>query len=120
IKGFAVFVSALNNFVVDVGDITDVIHLVTAMTQVTGDHIKGDHHPGMAQVAEVVHRHAAYVHADFAGHQRLESFFLPGQAVKNLQAHKLPYSCARDLSSRKPMVRLNTGLAGAWSQRSAT
>ncbi len=87
IKGFAIFVSTLNDFVVDVGDITDVIHIVTAMAQITRNNIERDHDTGMPQVTEIVDRHATHVHANLTGYEGFEFFFLSGQGVKNLQCH---------------------------------
>jgi len=84
IKGFAIFVGALDNFIVDISDITDVIHVESAVAQVTRDHVERNHDTGMPQVTEIVDRHTTHVHADLAGYEWFEFFFLSGQGVKNL------------------------------------
>lgn len=77
----AVLVSAAQNLVVDIGDIAHVVHIVTALPQIAGDHIKGHQHPGMAQVTVVIHRHAAHVHAHFARLDGFELFLLLAESV---------------------------------------
>ena len=83
--GLAVFGGAGDDFVVDVGDVAHVMQLIAQRAQVAGDGVENDHHARMADVAVVVHGHAADVHADFACVQRAEEFFLPAQAVVKLQ-----------------------------------
>ena len=85
VNRLAIFMGTGDDFVVDVGDVAHVFERVTARAQVAGDGVKDDHHPRVADVAVVIDGHAADVHADFAGRNRGEGFFLPGQAVVKLQ-----------------------------------
>src|SRR3546814_3801013 len=59
--------SAANDFVVDIGDIAHILDLVAAATQPALHYVEADQHARMAQIAKIVDRHAAYVHADLAG-----------------------------------------------------
>ena len=85
VNRLAIFMGTGDDFVVDVGDVAHIFERVTARAQVAGDGVKDDHHPRVADVAVVIDGHAADVHADFAGRNRGEGFFLPGQAVVKLQ-----------------------------------
>ena len=85
--GFAVFQRALDDLVVDVGDVADI-----SDTQATGlepalHHVKGNHRAGMAQVAQVIHRHATHVHAHMARLQGLEVGNGTQERVEDAQAH---------------------------------
>ena len=49
------------------------------MAQIAAHDIEDDHHAGMADVQEVVHRHAAHVHADLARRDRPQLLLLARQ-----------------------------------------
>ena len=85
--GFAVVHGALDDFVVDVGDVAHVGHAVAAGAQPALHHIKRHHGAGMAQVAQVVHGHAADVHAHMAGFERGKRFQCTRQRVVDTQTH---------------------------------
>ena len=70
--GLAVFQSPADDLVVDVGDVAHVADAQATGLEPALNHVKGDHRTGVAEVAEVVHRHAADIHAHVArlqGHQ---------------------------------------------------
>ena len=81
---FAVFIGALEDFIVDISDVTHVVNVVTTLTQIAGDDVEGDHHPGVPQVAVVIHRHAANIHTHFTRHKRGERFFATRQRIVNV------------------------------------
>ena len=67
---------AVDDLVVDVGDVADVVDLEAARAQMARHQIEGDEGAAVADVDEVVDRRAADVEADLAGHERRESIFL--------------------------------------------
>ena len=111
-----VFVRPTQDLVVDIGDVAHVVHIITTVAQVPGNHIEGHQHPGMAQVAVVVNRHAAHIHAHLARLDGFELFLLLRQRV--VDAHYLP---PLPQESLRVTVRLNTGLpalaVSSWSQK---
>jgi hypothetical protein len=83
--GFAVLRRALDDLVVDVGDVAHVVHVVTARLQPAIYHVEHHHHSRMAEVAVVVHRHAAHIHADFVWGDRLEVLLVAGEGVVDFE-----------------------------------
>ena len=74
VNGLIVFRRALDDLVVDVGDVAYIVDIVTACLEPAIHHIEHYQHARMAEVAIVVHRHAAHVHAGLArsdGHEFL-------------------------------------------------
>jgi hypothetical protein len=63
----AVLDGALDDLVVDVGDVADVLDLVARSLEPAVDDVEGHHHPGVTDVAVIVDRHPAHVHIDLAG-----------------------------------------------------
>jgi hypothetical protein len=61
---------AADDLVVDVGDVAHIGHAQAAGLEPALHHIKRHHHARMADVAQVVHRHAADIHAYMAGLDR--------------------------------------------------
>jgi hypothetical protein len=59
-----------DNFVVDIGNIAHVCDAKTTHFQPALGDVEGHHHAGMADVAQVVNRHAADIHAHMARLQR--------------------------------------------------
>jgi len=57
------FARAVDDLVVDVGDVAHVGHAQTAVPQVAADHVEHHQHACVADVEIVVHRDAAAVHA---------------------------------------------------------
>ncbi|VGO98743.1 hypothetical protein SB00610_00516 [Klebsiella quasipneumoniae subsp. similipneumoniae] len=82
-KAFAVFISALNDFVVDIGDIAHVLQLIAEKTQITRHNVKRDEGTPMADVTEIVNGNTTHVHADFPGMDRFKFLFLARQCIKN-------------------------------------
>ena len=62
--GFAVFNSTLDDFVVNVGDVSNVSDFVANDLEPPLNHIKGHIGPCMAHMAKIKYRHAADVHAN--------------------------------------------------------
>jgi hypothetical protein len=80
-----VFECAPDDLVVDIRDIAHVRELVTRGAQPALHHIEHHHHPRVPQMAVVVNRHSADVHADFARRDWQEILLLPRERVINLQ-----------------------------------
>ena len=77
----ALLVGALDDLVVDIGEVLGKRDLVTARDEPAANHIKADERAGVANVDVVVDRGAAHVHADLAGLDGLELFLFMGSAV---------------------------------------
>ena len=65
--GDAALQGAPDDLVVNVGDVAHIGDLVVAGLEPTLHHVKRHHHAGVADMAEVVNRHAANVHAHMTG-----------------------------------------------------
>ncbi len=74
-------VGAVDDLVVDVGVVADKGHVIAGILQVAIDHIEDDAGPGMADVAVIVDRHAADIHACLARHLRDKGLFLAGEGI---------------------------------------
>ena len=77
----ALLVGALDDLVIDIGEVLGERDLVAARDEPTADHVKADERAGVADVNVVVDRGAAHVHADLAGLDGLELFLFMGSAV---------------------------------------
>ena len=82
-KALAVLISALDDFIVDVGNITHVFQFVPQETQVARNHIEGNKGTSMANVTEIVNRNTTHVHADFPGMDRFKFLFLARHCIKD-------------------------------------
>ena len=60
---FTALIGAIDNLVVDIGNVAHILDLIALRHQPAVHHIEHHHDAGMAQVTEVVDRHAAHVHA---------------------------------------------------------
>ncbi|CAM5223283.1 hypothetical protein CDEF62S_04092 [Castellaniella defragrans] len=76
---------AADDLVVDVGDVAHILHLIARSPQPALHDIEAHQHARMAQVAEVIDRHAADIHAHHAWPNRLERRFLASQGVVDVQ-----------------------------------
>ena len=85
---FAVFNCTADDLVVNIGDVANVGHSVARCLEPTLNDIKCHHGPRMTQMAQVVHSHAAHVHADMTGFNGLESLALSRKRVVNMQTHR--------------------------------
>ena len=81
LERLAVFAGTIDDLVFNVRDIAHIGQVITAETQPAGHQIEGNHAATMANVAVVVHGHAAHVHAHIVAVQRLENFFALGERV---------------------------------------
>ena len=81
----AVLLRALDDLVVDVGDVADERDVVAGRQQVAAHDVEHDQHARVAEVAVVVDRDAADVHADLARLERREGFLASGQRIVDLQ-----------------------------------
>ena len=79
--GFAIVVGAVENLVVDVGNVAHVGDIPAPGSQVAGDHVKRHQYPGVTDMAVVVNGDTADVHANLARLDGFEDFFLPSQGV---------------------------------------
>ena len=64
---FAIFDRPLDDLVVDIGDVANISHIKPGRLEPAVHHVKDDHYAGMTQMAVVVDRHAANIHANFIG-----------------------------------------------------
>ena len=87
LDGFTIVQRPADDFVVNIGDVAHISHLIATGLEPALHHIKGEHGAGVAQVAIVIHRHAAYIHAHTAGLDGGEIFQLPGQGIMKSQTH---------------------------------
>ena len=58
-----IFIGAVDDLIIDVGDITHIIDLIANGAQPTGDDIKAHHDARMPHVTVVINRHAANIDA---------------------------------------------------------
>ena len=77
----ALLVGALDDLVIDIGEVLGERDLVAARDEPATNHVKADERAGIADVDVVVDRGAAHVHADLAGLDGLELFLFMGSAV---------------------------------------
>ena len=77
----ALLVGALDDLVVDIGEVLGERDLVAARDEPASNHIEADERAGIADVDVVVDRGAAHVHANLAGLDGLELFLFMGSAV---------------------------------------
>jgi len=106
----ALLVGALDDLVIDIGEVLGERDLVAARDEPATNHVKADERAGIADVDIIVNGRAADVDAILAGHLRDELFFLTGQGVENL--HKNLSFCVADrsrdphsLAPRKPISK---------------
>ena len=71
----------INNFVIHVREILNVCYLVTAIFQVTMNHIPGHKRPRVAYMRMIVRRDTAHIHFHFPGSNRRKFFFLLGKRI---------------------------------------
>ncbi len=77
-----------DNFVVDVGDVHDVAHRVSALPEEPAQKVDRDEGAEVANVSVVVDGRAAGVHADFAVAQRAEFLDLRRHGIKKTKRHR--------------------------------
>ena len=77
-----------NDLVIHVGDVHDVLQLIAALLQEPSQRVDHDERAEIADVAVVVNRRPASVHADQVVFQRMKLFDLRGQRIKKLKWHE--------------------------------
>jgi len=93
------FIGAVDDLVVDVGDVADEGHLEAAPQQMAADGIEHHQHAGMPHMAEVVHSDAADVHPHLARGQRTQGLLAAGQRVVKLDRHRVTVGSRRGKGS---------------------
>ncbi|EHP38618.1 hypothetical protein OR16_35877 [Cupriavidus basilensis OR16] len=83
--GLAILRGAANDLVIDVGDVLYIGHVVAGGAQPALHHVEYHHHARMADVAIVVHRHAADIHAYTAGFDWHERLLFTRERVVDIQ-----------------------------------
>jgi hypothetical protein len=83
--GFVVLGGALDDLVVDVGDVAHISGVEAVGNQPALDHVEHHHHPRMAKMAVVVDGHPTHVHSHLSGENRGKSLLGAGERVINLQ-----------------------------------
>ena len=86
------FIGAMNDFVIDIGEILYVLHVVAAGFQPTMYQIEGQITARMAQVTSVVDGYTADVHGDLSRFQRGEVHLLATTGIMHANGHGL--NCA--------------------------
>src|SRR6185295_17522445 len=81
----AVLRRALDDLVVYVGDVAHIGDAVAARPQPAPDQVERHHHAAVPDVAVVVDRHAANVHAHLSRTDRHEVLLVPGERVVNAE-----------------------------------
>ena len=76
-----------DDLVVDVGDVHDVAHGVSALAEKSAQKIDGDECAEIADVSVVVDRGAAGVHADFVVAKRMELLNLRRHGIEKTKRH---------------------------------
>ena len=77
----ALLIGALDDLVIDIGEVLGERDLVAARDEPATNHVKADERASVADVNVVVNRGAAHVHADLTGLDGLELFLFMGSAV---------------------------------------
>ena len=85
--GLAVLHGAADDLVVNIGDVAHIGHGQTRGAQPALHHVKGNHRARMAQVTQVIHGHAADIHAHMAGFERNKRLQGTRQRVVDAQTH---------------------------------
>src|SRR5690606_27058959 len=84
LHALAVLGGARDDLVVDVGDVADEDDLVAAITEIAAHDVERHLRARVPDVAEVVDRIAAHVHAHGAGLERFELLLAAGQRIEDL------------------------------------
>ena len=84
VGGNALLVGALDDLVVNVGEVLHKGDVVAAVLEVTAEHVEHDDRAGVADVDVVIHRRAAGVHAHLALLDGHELFLLHGHGIEKL------------------------------------
>ena len=83
---------AQNYLVVHVGEVLDMLHLVSDVFQIAAQHIKYDVAQSVSHVSGGIGSHAANVHFDRLTVGRNELAFLAGQGVVKLHTRSISWT----------------------------
>src|SRR5215207_2794800 len=117
---------AIDDLVVDVGEVLDVPHLVAAMLEVAADHVERHQGHSMADMCAVVGRHPADVHADLPWLDRSQRLLAPRKRVVDMNIRGRRFGLGPRLvrchAAVSSLVRRNAGSRvyregqrGSWS-----
>jgi len=81
----------INDFIVNVGEIFHIPHVVAARFQMAEDDIKHNRRAGVADVADIIRRNAANVHSDRAFPNRLKDFLFSCLRIIDFLGHFLTF-----------------------------
>lgn len=72
----------IENFVVHIGKVFDVVHLIPPVTEVSSNDVKHNGTSGMAEMTFIVHRHPTDIHADLVRNEWNEFIFLIREGIE--------------------------------------
>src|SRR5262249_460831 len=105
-------VGALDDSVVDVGEVLDERHAIPLVGEVPANDVEDDGAPRVPDVAEVVHRDPAHVHPHLARHGWNEILLLAREGVVDAEAHvtSTPTTAMAAMPSLRPSRPRPSGL----------
>ena len=77
----ACFIGAIDNLVVDIGEVAHKANFVAKVLEITIKSVKDDSGAGVPDMTIVIDGDSAYVHADLVCYKRNEFLFFPRQGV---------------------------------------
>src|SRR5690606_1167507 len=77
----AALIGAIDDLVINVGNVAHVSNIKTGGPQPAVDHIEHHHHTRVAEMTIIVNRHATNIHADFAGNDRDKCLLFTGDGI---------------------------------------
>ena len=105
LDGAALLIGLADELIVDVGEILNEFHLVAPVLQIPAQGIEHHEGPGIADMEVIIHRRAAYIHADLPGLEGDERFLFAGHGVIDLHGNLLVWISMDD-------PRAEAGLTG--------
>ena len=79
---------SFDDFIIDIGEVSNIGDIPTLSTQVPGKDIKDDGRPGVSNVAKVIDRDAAYIHPHFPVMQGQEGLLATCGGIIQCKSHK--------------------------------
>ncbi len=98
----AVLVRTVDYFVVDIGDVANVVHFIAARAQIASHDIESDKHAGVTQMQVVVGCNATNIDPNLAGLARNEFFLCACKTVVDF--HLDPVSIPPRGAAKSPSV----------------
>ena len=84
LHGHAFFIGTIDHFIVDIGEILNVFHLVSAVFQVAAHRIEHDERTRISDMEIIVNGRSADVHGDLTLFDRDKRLLAPGHGIVNL------------------------------------